>query len=119
VAPDRGVPADASHTVQAEIEALGGWKGTAEAHSFTWLTWREIESIDWGEGPKRLGLTALPSAIAAPVPDQNLAQNAHASPTRRETLEDSPTWLLIFDLMRRLAADFGAERVRIVVWFDS
>ena len=36
--------------------------------------------------------------------------------TLREALDDP--WILLFDLMRRLAQDYGSEHVRLTVWFS-
>lgn len=34
------------------------------------------------------------------------------------SIQLSPGWALVFSLMERLAAQYSAERVRLVVWFD-
>lgn len=38
--------------------------------------------------------------------------------SRREVLNRSREWRLLFDLMARLAQDYGDEHVRLVAWFD-
>ena len=38
--------------------------------------------------------------------------------SRREVLGRSREWRLLFDLMARLAQDYGDEHVRLVAWFD-
>jgi hypothetical protein len=37
----------------------------------------------------------------------------------RSMVELTPGWGLLFSLMEQLAAHFGDERVRLVVWFDD
>ena len=69
----------------------------------SWLTWAEIERIDWEE----------PAETTEPV---GLSSVDHVA-TRREALSDS--WILLFDLMRRLAQDYGSDHVRLTVWFSS
>ncbi|MEV0179664.1 hypothetical protein AB0I54_10245 [Streptomyces sp. NPDC050625] len=53
IAPDRGLPPDASTTPHTE---LSSW-GTA-AFGTTWLTWTEISAIDWNE-PAPPGATRI------------------------------------------------------------
>jgi hypothetical protein len=37
----------------------------------------------------------------------------------QESITLSAEWRLLFALMERLAADYGNERVRLVIWFDD
>lgn len=36
----------------------------------------------------------------------------------RQEAQSEP-WILLFDLMRRLAQDYGDDNVRLVVWFSA
>jgi hypothetical protein len=44
VVPLRGAPADLSAPVRAELDDWG-----TDAHSVTWITWPEVEGVDWDE----------------------------------------------------------------------
>jgi hypothetical protein len=69
----------------------------------SWLTWTEIDHIDWEER-------------AEPTEPIGLSSVDHVA-TRREAL--SEPWMLLFDLMRRLAQDYGGDNVRLVVRFSA
>ncbi|MFI2910394.1 hypothetical protein ACG2OD_19380 [Streptomyces sp. PDY-4] len=47
LAADRGLPADASETVRAELGRLAEWPD--QAYGTTWITWAELKEVDWGE----------------------------------------------------------------------
>ncbi len=53
----------------------------------SWILWSELATTHWGRGQSRSG----------------------------EPL--GADWRMLFDLMKRLAASYGADRVRLVVWF--
>lgn len=53
----------------------------------TWILWSELEQTPWGQGI---------SASGTPLPED---------------------WQTLFDLMARLSQRYGAEHVRLVVWF--
>ncbi|MFV5994779.1 hypothetical protein ACNPQM_20495 [Streptomyces sp. NPDC056231] len=50
LAPNRGIPIDASETVRAELDRLP-WPD--QAHSCTWITWAELKAVDWDEMAER------------------------------------------------------------------
>ena len=121
VAPRRGVPSDASGRVQQDIERAAPLIATGEVHSFTWITWTEIETIDWGvsEYPgMNLDVTVIESAVEGDGIRRS-RNDERVLHTRRVTFEGYPGWTLLFDLMRRLAQEYGPDRVRLVVWFDA
>jgi hypothetical protein len=103
LAPDRGFPSDPSLVLAENIEQLGPWLARGEVGHPSWLTWAEINEIDWTE-------TAQTNE---PV---GLSSVAHVA-ARRDAL--SEPWELLFDLMRRLSQDYGGDNVRLVVWFSA
>ena len=103
LAPDRGFPSDPSLVLAEEISELQPFLARREIGHASWLTWAEIDRIDWEE----------PAETTEPV---GLSSVDHVA-TRREAL--SGPWILLFDLMRRLAQDYGSDHVRLVVWFSS
>lgn len=144
VAPDRGIPEHASRTVEEDYESWG-----VDAHSASFLTFEEMLAIDWQEtaespderysildenqeptgtkfglGPASWWTEVVKDNKAAieagePVahPDgDNYIQRR--TPTREEALSGAWDWLLD-DYMGLLADRFGAENVRMVVWFDN
>ena len=103
LAADRGLPSDLSLVAAGQVERLRPHFATGEIGHSSWLTWTEIDAIDWDE----LAQTTEPVGLSS------VDQIA----TRRDAL--SQPWLLPFDLMRRLAQDYGNDNVRLVVWFDG
>ncbi|SEO15374.1 hypothetical protein [Actinacidiphila rubida] len=47
LAADRGMPADASEAVRAELATLARWPD--QMYGVTWITWAEVKRIDWDE----------------------------------------------------------------------
>lgn len=88
IAACRGLPDDVSGVIRSDAEQEGN-------HSFTWITWDELQAVDWNE-------TGL-------VGDDPI--------TRSEALGDSGE--LLMELMRPLANYYGGECLRLVVWFDQ
>ena len=103
VAADRGFPADPSVELASAMSRLAPFVKTGEVGHASWLTWAEIKAINWAE----------PAETTEPV---GLSSVDHVA-TRRDALSSS--WLLLFDLMRRLARDYGHDNVRLVVWFSG
>ena len=103
LAPDRGFPTDLSLVVADQVEQLQPLLVTGEIRHASWLTWTEVEEIDWNE----LAQTTEPVGLSS------VDQIA----TRRDAL--TAPWMLLFDLMRRLAQDYGGDNVRLVVWFSG
>jgi hypothetical protein len=102
LAPDRGFQIDPSPELAADMTQLGPFLASGEIGHASWLTWKEIDDIDWDE-------------VAATTAHVGLSSPHHIA-TRREALSDP--WILKFDLMRRLAQDYE-DNVRLVVWFSE
>lgn len=82
----RGLPADASESVREQCHA--------HAYGETWISWAELESVDWEE---------------TDAPGKWSRHGAAGAGTR---------WAPVWDVMRTLAGVHGGEHVRLVVWFD-
>ncbi len=94
IAPGRGDPPGASEPYLDERDNYGGQVGE------TWLLWSEIAAIDWDEEGLIEELTP------------------QLRPERRgDYLRDD--WATLFKLMAVLAEQFGANNVRLSVWFDQ
>jgi hypothetical protein len=103
LAPDRGFPSDPSPVLAEDMAQLRPFLSSGEIGHASWLTWTEIDRIAWDE----------PAATREPV---GLSSVDHIT-TRREALGEP--WILLFDLMRRLAQDYGEDNVRLAVWFSG
>jgi hypothetical protein len=103
LAADRGLPSDLSLVAAEQVERLRPHFATGAIGHASSLTWTEIDAIDWDE-------------LAQTTEPVGLSSVDHIA-TRRDAL--SQPWLLLFDLMRRLAQDYGHDNVRLVVWFDG
>jgi hypothetical protein len=114
-AEGRGVPDDWSSEFHAEWRDGRGNVGT------TWVLWSEIATIDWDEEEQEKekdeedeqeesGQSTTPS----PIPLVHPTINKHH---RRDYLRGG--WVTLFKMMELLAADYGADGVRLSVWFDS
>ncbi len=100
LAANRGIPPDASPQMKAEIMMREDETVTPSwLVAPSWILWSEIRAIDWNE----TGTDVIP-------PDTR-------PQTRRQQI--TPRWRMLFDMMRLLAKHFGAQNVRLVVWFDS
>ncbi|WP_405999253.1 hypothetical protein [Streptomyces sp. NBC_00829] len=51
LAAERGRPVDASEEVRAELDRLAPWPD--QAYGTTWITWAELEAVDWDEPAER------------------------------------------------------------------
>lgn len=104
IAAQRGAPEGISDEY---AEARVGYGESAEIGE-TWILWSELAAVDWEEeGQLYLGEDG----------------NVHSYPApgrRRERRKDYlvGTWALLLEMMALLARDYGAENVRLVVWFD-
>jgi hypothetical protein len=101
IAPRRGIPDDATKAVKDEaLSTYREWskEGSPDGydmpsyHSQTWVGWNEIAHLDFA--------SIKPSEY---YPMQTFGDD----------------WLDLFDHMRTLATKYGADNVRLVVWFDS
>jgi hypothetical protein len=48
IAPERGLPADSSEQIRQELEQFGN-----TAFSTTWISWREVQAINWEEAAEK------------------------------------------------------------------
>jgi hypothetical protein len=100
IAPGRGVPADASAYYAQETHGAGQ----------TWALWSELAAIDWEEEGTRY-IAEEPHSLDG-LPGWG---------RRRERRGDyfDGGWVTLFRLMEVLAEQFGADNVRLSVWFDQ
>lgn len=105
IAPGRGAPPGASEFYAEELASYGGGVGE------TWVLWSELAAIDWDEeGADFIGIEPPHILCGEPGPGR-----------RRERRGDclNGGWETLFKLMTTLAEQFGADNVRLSVWFDS
>ena len=105
IAPGRGKPPGASQFYAEEFDRYG--VGVGE----TGVLWSELAVIDWNEeGELYIGDEPPHYVSAETGPDR-----------RRETRGDylNGGWATLFKLMAELAEQFGADNVRLSVWFDQ
>ena len=129
IAADRGLPKDISE--QASDDYLTWDCALGE----TWISWQETQEVDWDEQAldgrpheyevNDTGKTVYKGKSAPQAMDiieEGNSWQVGASlfkiekVSRRESL--TRDWQLLFRLMRELAADYGDDNVRLVVWFD-
>lgn len=144
VAPDRGIPEDASREAREDYESWG-----VDAHSASYLTFEEILNIDWEETaespdsrysildenkePTGTKFALGPASGWTEIVEENkeAIEAGEAVPnedgdkyiqrrlmTREDALSGAWDWLL-HEYMALLADRFGDEGVRMVVWFDN
>jgi len=86
IASPKGLPKDISWVAKWEAE-----EDEADAHTHSWLTWKEIKTYDW---------------------DRHIEGN--------KLIDKLPVhYRALFKEMEFLAETFGSEGVRIVFWFDN
>lgn len=138
--PDRGMPADGSAALAERVASLD----LSESHA-TWVLWNELMKVDWSEvapnrdiriseymtddkGGEALATKWLHKAGFEWV-EEALRREPAAEPRsgnrifRRVMLRRSDALVdtdfpLAMKLMECLAHRFGAEHVRLVVWFE-
>jgi hypothetical protein len=133
IAADRGIPPDASPTIQ---QSLGESTGEDGKHGQTWVLWNEIIAADPHElghglflydrypdpvtGQNREGVLRIP--YDAQLIDRCWKEGDHSywtvQPNRGEIMNDDPHWQTIFNISAALADRFGIDKVRWVVWFE-
>ena len=146
IAPARGVPADASPEVRRDIATWGEWEArnaTTGETEVNWITWAEIAAIDWQEQAvsayERFIRTKRGQLIRDPAHGwQHRARLAEVLdrqggwPEGSDELEvdgaiyrrllvarntvKSEDWQLLFAHLEKLAAQYGPDGVRLVVW---
>lgn len=105
IAPGRGAPPGSSGYYAEELDGSGGGVGE------TWVLWSELAAIDWDEEGKHYIAVEPPHSVSVvPGPER-----------RHERRGDyrNNGWATLFTLMRVLAEQFGADNVRLAVWFDQ
>lgn len=94
LAPHRGIHESMSDEVRGDLDRV--------TPGATWVMWSELEGIvPSDEEGSSVGVTehcGLRQAISASI---------------------TPGWITLFQFMRILAGRYGADHVRLVVWFDS
>ncbi|MEO7720073.1 MAG: hypothetical protein ABIY70_28120 [Capsulimonas sp.] len=130
IAASRGLPDDISEAASSNYLE---WE---EIFGESWIMWSEIQKIDWSEEvldirPHRYELTngdLVFRGKASANDGDNVTEGAAWTESgfvyrvenisRREALDGSREWRLLFQLMESLTRDYGSENVRMVVWFD-
>ncbi|HKS71284.1 MAG TPA: hypothetical protein VJQ45_12745 [Ktedonobacterales bacterium] len=104
IAPNRGVPPGASEYFSADFNGFGVGE--------TWVLWSELAAIDWDEEGEEEYIDEEPLHIvyAEPGPGRR--------PARRGDFLNGG-WATLFQMMALLAEQFGADNVRLSVWFDQ
>lgn len=144
LAPQRGLPPDVSQEAKTDYEAAKG-AFPKEFHSVTWITWAEMQSINWDEQiedrvierkktqPPGTGAESWESAFIARHTDRYQGHETELQPgytwvegdieykvvktIRRDVIEED--WLLLFKMLEVLASRYDDDSIRLVVWFDG
>ena len=104
IAPGRSMPDDASVFCWDEFVADQGLHAT-------WVLWSELAAINWEEEGK--------SYLDEVSPDLVYVKSAPGRRHERRGDYLSGGWATLFKLMATLAEQFGADNVRLTVWFDQ
>lgn len=155
LAPERGIPPDASPTVKkavAEAERIFG-RDTPDFYAETWITWAEIKAIDWnekalapdrrlhrykrqkdgsleyagksgwsGEWGQEFNVTpeqALIDGVFWTEGEREIGEHVYRAETLQRKDVLTVEWVDLFKTLEDLAAKYGDDLVRLVVWFDS
>jgi len=147
--PSRGFPDERSRELREKIESWGGEEniGAIDFHHPTYATVEELRALDWDEKAEGRDSrytvldenkepTGTKFGWAAGWGDiiqenKEALSNGEAVPdesgelylkrmklTRHRALSGAWEWF-IFDLLESYADHYGAENVRLVVWFDN
>lgn len=90
LAEDRGFPDDASEGLRDVFTAFGG---PDDVYGTSWLTWAELETVDWHE------------------------TDASGRRSRASAAGTDTDWGRVWSVMRILGEVHESENVRLVVWF--
>jgi hypothetical protein len=135
VAPERGLPEDTSLEV---LEAVRREDPERITHP-SWISWLEIRDMDWDElspnpDPRHMSIYAR-GPHGELIPEGSTSEKRMWHPgmpeefeeegklyryeriTRRQAFEWSWGWPTLLKLMEVLAERFGADNVRLVVYF--
>ncbi len=139
IAPERGLPVDVSAQVKKDAERSDG------AFGQTWISWDEIKQIDWDEESVHVderihryernqqgelipkGKALIEHEFAERVGydqrigDQEQEWDLGDVVYRRERMKRKDikaNWNELFHFLATLAARYGDECVRLVVWFE-
>ena len=125
----KGFPSDASMMLFLEKKK---WEGNA--HSFSWLTWKEISKYDWNQTSidrrvseieiateKELSKSAWANYLENPAELEKMEEKGIKIEYKRRIMKEliPSTYQKLFDKMKELAEVYGEEGVRIVFWFDN
>jgi hypothetical protein len=130
VVANRGLPGDLSEEV---IDTYVRCEEDSVAP--TWITWAEIKAIDWNEeavdgrphqyklnhdGQWNYAGKSAGSIVGRTEGDSWMVGETlyRIERIKRRDMLDA-RWQLLFDLMQRLAQEYGDEGIRLVVWFDQ
>lgn len=149
IAPDRGLPTDASGSVKYE---WSHWKTNKvdlddeyqEMFHPTWISWQEMKNIDWEEEAEEIDERSffvykrgtdgelinescvdngkVPYEIQKMLRTHGICEQGEWVYKGRKVKRKEPVsmeWRLLFDIMSRIADQYGEENVRLVVWFWS
>jgi hypothetical protein len=101
IAYDRGTWRSASGAYATEVEGVGA----------TWALWSELAAIDWEEEGRLYVDDEPPHTVYGdPGPGRHLERRGDYF---------NGGWVTLFRLMEALAEQFGADNVRLSVWFDQ
>lgn len=105
IAAGRGAPPGASEFYVGERDNYGGQVGE------TWVLGTELAAIDWDEE----GVEDIDFELPHTVIEES------GQTLRRERRGDflNGGWITLFKLIALLCEQFGAENVRLCVWFDQ
>jgi hypothetical protein len=148
IAANRGLPPDASAEAAADYRNAVA-RYPKEFYGVTWVTWREVQAIDWDEriedrivesrreaqsGQDRVGVLWWRTSFVEthadnlPVPADELApgqrwvvgDKAYEVVAMRRRDVFERQWVLLFELMEILARHCeDSDHLRLVVWFDG
>jgi hypothetical protein len=98
----RGEPQGTSESYRNDRDGNG-------AVGETWVLWSELAVLNWDEEGGEY------------IDEDDLVRSTPGPGRRRERRGDylNGGWATLFKLMETLAGQFGAENVRLVVWFDQ
>lgn len=131
VAACRGLPDDVAEWVREEANASAGIAIEPPYHSHTWVTWAELQAVDWeqpvllahaySDGERPWGDVRLPKNDPRRVEGGEWVEGNTTYRVRASSLRELiPTgWQTLFGMMDLLSRQYGSEYVRMVVWFDN